>query len=214
MQTTRYGMAGTVAVGVVLAALAAWANPATDQVKASVDRVLRVVQDPELKKPHNAEKRRTAIREIAHRLFDFEEMAKRALARHWGQGSPEQQKRFTQLFTELLEHSYVGKIETYGGEKIVYLPEQADGEAVTVRTKLVTERGTEIPIDYRTRKDGERWEAYDVVIEGVSLVANYRAQFNKIILQSSYDELVRKMEQKQLEVAEDQKTRKSGSKTP
>ena len=106
----------------------------------------------------------------------------------------------------------MSKIEAYGGEKIVYQPEQADGDVVTVRSKLVTQSGTEIPIDYRLQKDGERWKVYDVVIEGVSLVSNYRSQFNKIITQSSFDELVKKMEQKQLEVAAEQKA--PAKKTP
>jgi phospholipid transport system substrate-binding protein len=218
MAKTRTGSAiraGAVAAGIALAATAAWAGPATDQVKASVDRVLKVVQDPELKKPQNTEKRRSQIREVARQLFDFPEMAKRALARHWAGKAPEQHKRFTELFTDLLENSYVSKIEAYSGEKIVYPAEQADGDTVTVRSKIVTERGTEIPIDYRMQKEGNRWQVFDVVIEGVSLVANYRTQFNKIITQSSFDELLKKMEQKHLEVAEEQKAKaKPKPKTP
>ncbi len=214
MPKTLNGFAATIAMGVALAASTAWAGPATDQVKASVDRVLKVVQDPEMRKPQSADKRRAQLREVARGLFDFEEMAKRALARHWAQRSPEQRKRFTELFTDLLETSYVSKIEAYSGEKIVYLPENAEGNTVTVRSKVVTQRGTEIPLDYRMQKKGDRWEAFDVTIEGVSLVANYRTQFNKIITQSSYDELAKKMEQKQLEVAEEQKTRKPAPKTP
>ncbi len=213
LPTPRSVKAGAIAAGIALAAAAAWAGPATDQVKASVDRVLKLVQDPELKKPQHAEKRRAQIREVARGLFDFEEMAKRALARHWAARTPEQRKRFTELFADLLENSYVTKIESYGGEKIVYLPEVADGDTVSVRSKIVTQRGTEIPLDYRLQKKGDRWEVYDVSIEGVSLVANYRSQFNKIITQNSFDELMKKMEQKQLEVAEEQKTRKSGTAT-
>jgi phospholipid transport system substrate-binding protein len=213
LPTPRAVKAGAIAAGIALAAAAAWAGPASDQVKASVDRVLKLVQDPELKKPQNAEKRRAQIREVARGLFDFEEMAKRALARHWAARNPEQRKRFTDLFADLLENSYVSKIESYGGEKIVYLPEQADSETVTVRSKIVTQRGTEIPLDYRLQKEGDRWEVYDVSIEGVSLVGNYRSQFNKIITQNSFDELMKKMEQKQLEVAEEQKTRKPASAT-
>jgi len=203
--TTTFAMA----VGIGLAAGAAWAGPATDQVKASVDRVIKIVTDPELKKPQNAEKRRHQIREVARNLFDFEDMAKRALGRHWAQRTPPQRKRFTELFTDLLESSYIGKIEAYSGEKIVYLPELVDGDTVTVRSKVVTQRGTEIPLDYRMQKSGEAWRAFDVTIEGVSLVANYRTQFNKIITQSGFDDLMKKMEQKQLEVAEEQKTKKT-----
>ncbi len=211
---TRRALAPILVVGVTLSGALAWAGPATDQVQTSVDRVLKLVQDPELKKPANTEKRRNQIREVARTLFDFEEMTKRALARHWAARTPEQKKRFTELFSELLESSYAGRIEGYGGEKIMYLPEQVDGDIVAVRSKLITQRGTEIPIDYRLQKSGNRMAVYDVVIEGVSLVANYRTQFNKVITQSSYDELVKKLEQKQLEVAEEQKTRKPPPKTP
>jgi phospholipid transport system substrate-binding protein len=193
------------AAGIAVASATAWAGPATDQVKGAVDQVLKLVTDPELKKPQNADKRRAQIREVARQLFDFEEMSKRALARHWAPLSPDKKKRFTELFSELLENSYVSKIESYGGEKIVYLPEQVDGDITVVKSKLVTQAGTEIPIDYRLQKEGDRFKVYDVVIEGVSLVANYRSQFNKIITQSSFDELVKKMEQKQLEVAAEQK---------
>jgi phospholipid transport system substrate-binding protein len=198
--------AGSFAAGIALAAATAWAGPATDQVKTSVDRVLKVVSDPELKKPQNTEKRRTQIREVARQLFDFEELGKRALGRHYAALKPEQRKRYTELFADLLENSYITKIESYGGEKIVYLPEQADGDSVTVRSKLVTQKGTEIPLDYRLQQTGDRFRVYDVSIEGVSLVANYRTQFNKIITQSGFDELLKKMEQKQVEVAGEQKT--------
>src|SRR5262245_3844777 len=213
LPTPQAVKAGALAAGIALAAAAAWAAPATDQVKASVDKVLKLVQDPELKKPQNAEKRRAQIREVARGVFDFDEMGKRALARHWAARTPEQKKRFGELFTDLLENSYVSKIEAYGGEKIVYLPEQADGDVVTVRSKLITQRGTEIPIDYRMQKEGDRFRVYDVSIEGVSLVSNYRSQFNKIITQSSFDELLKKMETKRLEVAEDQKTKKPATAT-
>lgn len=194
MRTGVAGRAGAVAAGIALAAVAAWAGPATDQVKASVDRVLTLVQDPELKKPQNTEKRRAEIRRVAQQLFDFQEMARRALARHWAGRTPEQRQRFTALFTDLLENSYVSKIESYGGEKILYLPEQADADTVTVRSKLVTQRGTEIPIDYRLQKEGDRWRVFDVSIEGVSLVANYRAQFDRIIRTSSPGELMKRLE--------------------
>ncbi len=214
MQRTRRGLASILAAAAALAAATAWAGPATDQVKVSVDRVLALVQDPELKKPANAEKRRTQMREVARGLFDFEEMARRALARYWAQRTPEQRKRFTELFADLLEASYVAKIESYGGEKITYLPEEIDGDTVTVRQRVATRGGSEIPLEYRSRKNGDRWRVFDVKIEHVSLVSNYRTQFNKIITQSSYEELVKKMEQKQLEVAEELKTRKPASKTP
>lgn len=209
MPRTARTLIGLVAFGFTLVAAPAWAGPATDTVQHAVDRVLQILQDPDLKKPAATDRRRAQMREVARGFFDFEEMARRALARHWAARTPEERRRFTELFAELLEASYVGKIESYGGEKILYLGEQADGDLFTVRSKIVTLRGTEIPVDYRLHKAKDGLRVYDVVIEGVSLIGNYRTQFHKIITQSSYEELVKKMEQKQLELAEEQKTRKT-----
>lgn len=201
-------------LAVLLAAPSAWAGPATDQVKASVERVLKVLRDPELQKPANAEKRRAQIREVAQTIFDFEELSRRALGRHWAARTPAERKRFTGLFTDLLEHNYVSKIESYSGEKVLYLPEQVDGDTITVRSRLVTQKGAEVPLDYRMQKGGDRWQAYDVLVEGISLVANYRTQFNSIINRSSYAGLVKRLEEKNLETTEEQKTRKPAAKTP
>jgi phospholipid transport system substrate-binding protein len=201
-------------LAVLLAAPAAWAGPATDQVKAAVERVVKVVRDPELQKPLNAEKRRAQIREVAQTILDFEELSKRALGRHWAARTPAERKRFTELFTDLLENNYVSKIESYSGEKVLYLPEQVDGDTVTVRSRLVTQKGTEVPLDYRMQKGSDRWQAYDVLVEGVSLVANYRSQFNSIINRSSYEGLVKRLEEKNLETTEEPKTRKPAAKTP
>jgi phospholipid transport system substrate-binding protein len=148
-----------------------------------------------------------AVRKIANDIFDFGEIAKRSMARHWQPLSEAQRNEFVGLFADLLERSYISKIETYGGEKIQYTAERADGEYATVSTKIVTKNGTEVPVDYRLiKRSGDRWLVYDVSIEGVSLVSNYRTQFNKIIQTSSYNELVSKLRNKQDELlAEDKK---------
>lgn len=183
-----------------------WAGVPTDQVRVSVDKVLKVVQNPELKKPANVERRRAQIRSIAKEIFNFEEIAQRSLAQHWAARTPKEREEFVALFSDLLERSYVGKIESYSGEKILYTEEKVEGEYAIVKSKLVTKQETEIPIDYKMRKVGSRWEVYDVAIEGVSLVNNYRTQFNKIILTSSYAELVKKMRTKQEELAVEEKS--------
>jgi phospholipid transport system substrate-binding protein len=121
-------------------------------------------------------------------------------ARHWAQRAPKEREEFSQLFADLIERSYVSKIELYSGERIVYAGETAEGDQATVRTKLVTKSNTEVPIDYRMLKEGDRWRTYDVVIEGVSLVGNYRTQFNRIIQQSGFDELMKKLKTKQDEL--------------
>jgi phospholipid transport system substrate-binding protein len=172
----------------------------TDQLRGATDRVLKVLQDAELKQPARREARRQEIRSIADEIFDWQETGKRALARHWQGRSPSEQQEFSTLFADLIERSYISKIEQYAGERVVYAGETVEGDQATVRTKLITKSNTEIPIDYRMQKEGDRWRAYDVIIEGVSLVSNYRTQFNRIIQQSGYPELVNKMKSKQEEL--------------
>jgi phospholipid transport system substrate-binding protein len=172
----------------------------TDQLKAQIDRVLKTLEDPELKKEGRVKDRRAAVRKIANDIFDFSETARRSLGRHWQGRTQAERDEFVQLFSDLLERSYISKIETYGGEKIAYLGDTLEGEQAKVQTKLVTKASGDIPIEYRMHKKGDRWLVYDVVIEGVSLVANYRTQFNKIIQTSSFQELVNKMKNKQQEL--------------
>jgi len=178
----------------------ALAGVPSEQLRGQIDRVIKVLEDPELKKEGHAKDRRTAVRKIANDIFDFSETARRSLGRHWQGRTPAERDEFVQLFSDLLERSYISKIETYGGEKIAYLGDSIEGEQAKVQTKLVTKGGGEIPIEYRMHKKGDRWLVYDVVIEGVSLVANYRTQFNKIIQTSSFQELVNKMKNKQQEL--------------
>jgi phospholipid transport system substrate-binding protein len=173
-----------------------------DQLKAQIDKVLKTLEDPELKKDSRGNARRTAVRKIADDIFDFQETAKRSLARHWQPRTAAERDEFVKLFSDLLERSYISKIELYGGEKIVYINDTVEGDQGVVRTKIITKSGAEVPVEYRMLKRGDRWLVYDVVIEGVSLVANYRTQFNKIIQTSSYAELVKKMKVKQDEFIE------------
>ena len=177
----------------------AWAGPPTDQLRTQIDRAVKVLEDPELRKDGRQRERRTAVRQIANDIFDFSETAKRSLARHWAPRSQAERDEFVGLFTDLLERSYISKIELYGGEKIQYVGESIEGEGAVVRTKLITKQGTEIPIDYRMLRRGDKWLVYDVVIEGVSLISNYRTQFNKIITTSSFEDLMKKMRTKQEE---------------
>jgi phospholipid transport system substrate-binding protein len=186
--------------GVLTTGGAAWAGPPTDQLRGRVERVLRVLEDPTLKQEARTPERRAAIRAIALEIFDFRELSQRALARHWQARTPAERDEFVQLFADLLERSYVGKIELYsGGERIQYTAETVEGNHATVRTRIVTRGGTEIPVDYRLHRVGEPWLVYDVSIEGVSLVANYRAQFSKIIQTASYRDLVDKLKAKKEE---------------
>jgi phospholipid transport system substrate-binding protein len=146
-----------------------------------------------------AAERRAAVRQIANEIFDFGEIARRSLGRYWQPLSEAQRAEFVGLFGDLLERSYISKIELYGGEKIIYSGERVDGDLAIVGTKIITKNGTEVPIDYRLFRRGDRWMVYDVNIEGISLVSNYRTQFNKIIQTSGYGTLVDRMKAKQTE---------------
>ena len=203
--------AALLAVGLaVIAASPATAGAPTEQLRGAVDRVLKTLEDPSLKGESKLNDRRLAVRKIANEIFDFGEIAKRSLARHWQPLSEAQRTEFVGLFADLLERSYISKIETYGGEKIQYTSEKVDGDLATVSTRIVTKNGTEVPIDYRMTKRSDRWLVYDVSIEGVSLVSSYRTQFNKIIQTSSYNELVAKLRNKQDELLAEDKGQKKG----
>jgi phospholipid transport system substrate-binding protein len=123
-------------------------------------------------------------------------MAKRSLALHWKDRTPQEKTDFIALFSDFLEDVYIRKIERYEDEKVRYTDERSDGPYATVRTVVVTATGTEIPVDYKIFKKDRKWEVYDIIIEGVSLVNNYRTQFNQIIRYGSYEELVSRLKKK------------------
>lgn len=182
-----------------------WAMGPTDYIKITVDKVLDILRNKELKKPEKTAERRAAIRKAVDETFDFEEMAKRSLAIHWKDRTPEERKEFVPLFTDLLERSYIKKIEGYSDEEVIYVSETVEAEYASVKTKIVTKKKTEIPIEYRLYRKDTKWEVYDVIIEGVSLVNNYRTQFNKIIRTQSYPELVKRLKNKQEEILFEEK---------
>jgi phospholipid transport system substrate-binding protein len=195
-----------VVLGLILVGTAV-AGPPTDQLRTQIDRVIKTLEDPALQKEGRVLERRKAVRKIAEEIFDFGETAKRSLARHWQTRSPAEREEFVGLFADLLERSYMSKVELFNGERITYTGETIDGDLALVRTRIITKQGTEIPVDYRLHKKNDKWLVYDVIIEGVSLIANYRTQFNKIIQTSSYEELVKKMKTKQEEFLEQEKKR-------
>lgn len=174
-----------------------WAGTLTDQFKGSVDKVIRILDDPDL----DVKDRRAAIRKVSGEIFDFAEAAKRSLGRHWQNRTEEERGEFVRLFGEVLERSYFSKIEQYGGERISYLGESMDGDLGTIRTKITTKSGADLLVDYRLLPRNGRWFVYDVSFDGVSLIANYRTQFNKIIQSASYQELVKKLKTKQDEIS-------------
>lgn len=169
-----------------------------DLVRASVSQVLAIVQAPSPAGTDGGQ-RRSDIRRVARGLFDFNEMARLTLAAHWKDRSAREQDEFVRLFTDLLERSYLTTIENYAGETIVFVGESVSDPYAQVRSRITTQRRVEISIDYRLRKKDARWAVYDVVLDGVSLVSNYRSQFNTIIRTSSFADLVTKLRSKQIE---------------
>lgn len=193
-----HGLVVVLTVAMLAASVPAWAGPPTEQLRVQMDRVIKVLEDPELKREGRQVERRAAIRRLANEIFDFTETTRRSLGPHWQARTPAEREQFVRLYADLLERSYIGKIELYSGERIQFVGDTIEGDQATVRTRLVTKSGTEIPVDYRMhRTASDRWLTYDVAIEGVSMVANYRAQFNKIIQSSGYPSLVSKLTEKQ-----------------
>jgi phospholipid transport system substrate-binding protein len=177
----------------------AWAGSPTDQLRDGVDRVFKILRDPQMAGDTNAVQRREAILAAAATIFDFGEMAKRALGQHWTARTPAERTQFVGLFTELMQHSYIAKVDQHGGAKMVYRGETVDGDHAAVRTTIPFSSGSEMPLEYRMHNSDARWQVYDVRIDGISLVSNYRAQFNKVIRLESYETLVAKLKLHQLE---------------
>jgi phospholipid transport system substrate-binding protein len=173
----------------------ATAVTATEAVKSSVEQVVRLLEDKELKKADRATERRERLQKIFNERFSYEEMSKRSLGAQWNNLNEAQRQQFVDLFRQLLGRTYTGTIEGYSGERFQYLSEVNEGDYAEVRTKLVSRKG-EIPINYRLFSKAGQWQVYDIVVDGISMVSNYRAQFTKIIRASSYEDLVQKLQNK------------------
>jgi phospholipid transport system substrate-binding protein len=191
-----HGVVMLLTAALLTAVQPAWAGPPTEQLRGHVERVIKVLEDPELKREGRQAERRAAIRRLANEIFDFTETTRRSLGQHWQARTPAERAQFVKLYADVLERSYIGKIEFYSGERILFVGDSVDRDQATVLTRLVTKGGTEIPVDYRIHRVAERWLTYDVAIEGVSMVANYRAQFNKITQASGYQALVSKLSER------------------
>jgi len=184
----RYAAAGLV---ILAAAAPAWAGAPTEQVRQYTDQVRRILDDPALRSTD----KRAAVRKVAVEIFDVNETARRALGPHWQARSATERNEFVQLFADLLERTYISKIDLYRGERLFYTSEAVDGEFATVRAKVVTNKGVEVPVEARMLRRGDHWLIYDIAIENVSLISNYRTQFDRIIRTASYGELVRKLKE-------------------
>jgi phospholipid transport system substrate-binding protein len=167
----------------------------TEQIKTTVDRALGVLKDPKLKPAARLKDRREQLKQILFTRFDFTEMAKRSLGANWRRRTAQEQEEFVRLFTDVIERAYAGIIESYTDEKIVYVNERVDGTYADIGSKILTGKGEEFSIQYKAHLVGNEWKVYDVVAENVSLVNNYRSQFNRVIANGSYEELVRRLKE-------------------
>ncbi len=172
------------------------AGEATDQVKMGIESILNILRDPALKGDEKISERRIKLRKALGEQFDFNEMSRRSLARQWKSRSVEERIEFVDLFSGLMEKNYVGRIEAYTDEVIMYKKEEIDEDFASVKTVIVTKRKQEIPINYRLHMVAGKWRVYDVVVKGISLINTYRQQFRSIIKKSSYDGLVKILRRK------------------
>ena len=172
-------------------------SSATEAVKSTINDLIRVLDDETLKQPEQAEERRHEIEEVIKHRMDYEEMARRALGAPWSTLSQRGQREFVDLFVQLLRDTFAGRITERSDEQVVFLGELRKNAFAEVRAQMKG-RKIDAPVDFRLIHRAHEWRVYDVVIDGASIVSNYRSQFNSIIRDVSYVGLVKKMRQKQL----------------
>lgn len=174
-------------------ALPTLAGQPMEQIRETTDKIISIVGDPALKSPEKAKERKRLIREAVDERFDWEEMSRRSLARHWKRRTEEEKKEFIYFFGKLLERTYLEQVGNYSGEKVLYLNETMDEKGFgDVSVKIITKQETEIPVRYKVKKNGDGWYVYDISVEGRSLINNYRKQFE----QMTYNKLIQQLKAK------------------
>lgn len=184
------------AVALLFGPRTAAAGEPTEEIRAAVNRGVEILSAARLDSQSGKAETINRLRKVVYPLFDFEEMAKRSLGPHWRQLDARRQGEFVAVFTELLEKTYARHIDLYDGQKVAYTGEVIDQDYAEVKTKLIGKKGDNFSIDYKLIRAGGKWRIYDIIAEGISLVNNYRSQFNRVIAKSSLEELMRKMKDK------------------
>jgi len=185
-----------------------WAGAPTDQLRTYTDQILKVLENPGLSLPE----KRAAVRKLASEVFDTMETAQRVLGQHWQQRTQVEREDFAKLFANLLEQTYISRIDEYGGERLAYVSEQVTGDKAVVRARIITNKGTEVPVESRLLLKGDRWLTYDILVENLSLISNYRSQFDRVIRQQGYPELVRRLQARVEALNEKEEKSAKGSK--
>ena len=165
-------------------------------VRTSVDKAIQILKDPNLHSQDKKRERVDRLREALQSIFDYEEMAKRALGTHWRRRTPAEQEEFVKLFRDFLERIYSDKIDLYGGEKVRFGREVIDQGFAEVESIIIRPNGEELAVVYKLRQRDGQWKVYDAVVENISIVNNYRSQFDRVISSASYQELVKRLQEK------------------
>ncbi len=187
------------------------AGDPTERIRFVVEQGIEILNDPKHQSKNGKQIYLDRLREVVFPLFDFPEMAKRSLGFHWRRLSPEERQEFVTLFTNLLERSYAGKIDLYDGETVVFTGEVVEDNYARVDSKLVSKNGERFSVDYKLLRTNGDWRIYDVVVEHISLVNNYRSQFNRVIANSSYKNLIKKINRKLKELEDSNNSSKSST---
>ena len=174
----------------------AQAGEPLDLVRTAVDKAVQILKDPKLQSQDKKRERLERLREALNPIFDYEEMAKRALGTHWRRRTPAEQEEFVKLFRDFLERIYSDKVDLYGGERVRFGRELIDKDFAQVESTIIKPKGEELAVIYKLRQLNGQWKVYDAVVENISIVNNYRSQFDRIISSSSYEELVKRLQEK------------------
>jgi phospholipid transport system substrate-binding protein len=177
-------------------ALPLHAGAPTEEIRTAIDQGVEVLKSAKLENSKQRAQVINQLRDIVYTRFDFEEMAKRSLGSHWRRINPQQQKEFVNAFTELLETTYADRIDLYEGQQVEYVGETIDKNYAEVNTKVIGKNRETYSVDYKLHQVGGKWRIYDVVAENISVVNNYRSQFNRVVVNSSIEELIKRIKQK------------------
>lgn len=192
----RLGSAAAVGLFWLFTAISAYGGEPLELVKSATDRAVAILRDAKLKTPEKHNERVEQLKQVINPIFDYDEMARRTLAAHWRRRSASEQEEFIRLFRAFLEHVYADRIDLYEGERFVFGRETVEQDYAEVESKVIGRKGEESPVIYRLKRSDGKWKIYDAVVENISLVNNYRSQFDRVISKSSFDELKKMLKEK------------------
>ena len=180
---------------ILLLVTAVCAGEPTEAIRTAVNQGVEILKDAKLDDKKQRAEVIDRLRQIVFPLFDFDEMAMRALGSNWRRLNPEQRAEFVPAFTALLEKTYADQIDLYKGQKVVFTGEKIEDNYAQVDSSIIDKNGQRYSVVYRLQRGDGKWKIYDIVVENISLVNNYRAQFNRVVAKSSVEELLKRIKQ-------------------